>query len=133
MYSPTAEVLPWVRCTAYMGDAESRLRPKVCLQRWGKLANTTLPLSLLHGDLVFKVRVFPFLHRNWINLSEAAAEQKLTLLPTKSSLCTSCTSTTGAQIFPLPTGEREVLHHHVTPFDSSDFFEAIGREMPLRC
>lgn len=53
MYSPTAEVLPCVRHTAYMGDAESRLRPKVCLQQWGKLANATLPLSLLHRELVF--------------------------------------------------------------------------------
>jgi len=36
-----------------MADAESGLRPKVCLKHWRKLANTALPLSLLHMDLVF--------------------------------------------------------------------------------
>lgn len=41
---------------------------------------------------------------------------------TKTSLCTSCTSSTGAQIFPLPAGGREVLCCHVTPFDLSDSF-----------
>lgn len=53
MHSPTAEVLPWVRHTASIEDAESRLEPKVCLQQWRNLANTTLPLSLLCRDLVF--------------------------------------------------------------------------------
>lgn len=52
-HSPTAEVLPWVRHTASIEDAESRLKPKVCLQQWSNLANTTLPLSLCHRDLVF--------------------------------------------------------------------------------
>lgn len=99
----------------------SRLGPKVCLQRWGKIVNTTLPPSFLHRDLAFCGSVFPFLHKNWINLSEAAAQQKLKCLPRKSFLCASCTSGVRAEIFPLPAGQRETLQHGVTPFDLSDF------------
>lgn len=78
MYSPTAEVLPWVRHTACMADAESRLRPKVCLQ-WGGEASEYCPSPLPppQGSCLLSVRVFPFLHKTWINLCEAAAGQKL--------------------------------------------------------
>lgn len=80
--------------------------------------NTTLPPSFLHRDLVFCGSVFPFLHKNWINLPEAAAQQKCRCLLRKSFLCTSCTSGIRAEIFPLPVkGQREA------PFDLSDFLQ----------